>query len=125
MPTTCTITFDDNPQKVCYSGTLLKGSVHLNLTSEKTLRGIFIKIKGEAYCHWSEGSGKNKRSYSGEEDYLNERTYFVGDSHGKQNILTTHSYMLQPQHKLSALCLCIMRLSRCALCGVKFDLLFG
>lgn len=86
MPTTCTITFDENPQKVCYSGTLLQGSVLLNLTREKNVRGIFIKIKGEAYCHWTEGSGKNKRSYTGKEDYLNERTHFVGDTYGKQTI---------------------------------------
>lgn len=84
MPTTCTITFTDNPQKVCYSGSLLQGNVFLNLTSAKTVRDIFIKLKGEAYARWTEGSGKSKRTYTGEEDYLDERTYFVGDTYGKQ-----------------------------------------
>lgn len=84
MPTTCNITFDNNPQKVCYSGTLLQGSVFLTLTNSKSVRGLFIKIKGDAHARWSEGSGKNKRTYTGEETYLNERTYFAGGANGKQ-----------------------------------------
>lgn len=82
MPTTCEIGFENNPSKVVYSGQLLRGSVQLSLTESKTVRGVFIKICGEAYCHWTTGSGKNRKSYTGKEDYLQERTYFMGGREG-------------------------------------------
>lgn len=95
MPTNCVIVFENNPSKVFYGGQLLKGSVTLTLTSEKTVRGIYIKITGDAYAHWSEGSGKSKKSYTGEESYLNERTYFVGgNSSGKSLNKTKNTYYL-------------------------------
>lgn len=82
MPTTCEIDFDNNPQKVFYAGQLLRGSVRLTLTKENSVRGVYIRIYGTAYCHWTSGSGDNRKSYTGKEDYLNEKTYFVGDSNG-------------------------------------------
>lgn len=82
MPTTCVIEFENNPSKVVYSGQLLRGNVHLSLTGSKTVRGVYIKICGEGYCHWSTGSGKNRRSYTGKEDYLEERVYFMGGREG-------------------------------------------
>lgn len=78
MPTTCEIDFENNPLKVIYAGQLLRGTVRLNLTEEKNVRGVYIRIHGTAHCHWTEGSGDNRKSYTGDEDYLNERTYFVG-----------------------------------------------
>lgn len=83
MPTTCEIDFENNPEKVLYAGQLLRGTIKLSLTSEKTVRGIYILIHGKAYCHWTKGSGKNSRSYTGSEDYLREKTYLYGDENGK------------------------------------------
>lgn len=82
MPTTCDIEFENNPQKVVYAGQLLRGTVRLTLTEEKNVRGIYIRIYGKAYAHWSRGSGKSRRTYTGEEHYLNETTYFVGGRDG-------------------------------------------
>lgn len=42
----------------------------------------FVGIKGEAYAHWTEGSDDDRKSYTGHEDYLDEKTYFVGGSSG-------------------------------------------
>lgn len=78
MPTTCEIDFENNPLKVIYAGQMLRGTVRLQLTEEKNVRGVYIRIHGTAHCHWTEGSGDNRKSYTGDEDYLNERTYFVG-----------------------------------------------
>lgn len=82
MPTTCEIEFDNNPAKVIYAGQLLRGTVRLTLTEQKSVRGVYIRILGTAYCHWSEGAGDNRKSYTGKEDYLNEKTYFVGGTSG-------------------------------------------
>lgn len=128
MPTTCTITFD-NRDGVYYAGQRLHGTVALTLTSEKKIRGIFVKIVGRAYAHWTEhcsidhnptrdskgnlkhNSGHYVDYYGmpakldctlgeicsaahgliiscfkcnaiGEEDYLNERSHFVGRRDG-------------------------------------------
>lgn len=97
--TSCTIAFDNNPQKVFFGGQTLSGRVVLTLHKEKTVRGIHttlhklelfwiftgisIKIDGKAYCRWTQGSGDSKKTYIGEEVYLSERTYVVGDKTGK------------------------------------------
>lgn len=82
MPTSCEIEFENNPMKVIYAGQLLRGTVQLSLTEEKTVRGVYIRIHGKAYTHWTTGSGDNRKTYTGSEDYLDERTYFVGGSSG-------------------------------------------
>lgn len=54
---------------------------------EKTNKkpGIYVEISGKAYCHWTEGTGDNKKSYTGRETYLDERTYLVGGRGGMCN----------------------------------------
>lgn len=47
--------------------------------------GISIRIDGRAYCRWTEGSGDSKKTYIGEEYYLSERTYFLGDRTGEDD----------------------------------------
>lgn len=90
MPTACEIDFVDNHERVYYAGQLLKGTVCLSLTSEKTVRGVYVEIYGKAYVHWTETESRRRngkqeqvtRSYTGEEIYLSERTYFVGGASG-------------------------------------------
>lgn len=82
MPTTCQIEFDNNPEKVFYAGQLLRGTIQLTLTSEKNVRGVYILITGRAYCHWTERVANQRRRYTGNEDYLKEKTYLYGDEHG-------------------------------------------
>lgn len=83
MPTTCALLFENNPQNVFYSGQLMIGNIHLNLTREKKIRGIFLKIKGKSQTRWSEGSGDDGKNYGTTEEYLNTKTYLVGDYNGK------------------------------------------
>lgn len=83
MPTTCEIDFENNPERVLYAGQLLRGTIKLTLDSEKTVRGVYILITGKGYCHWTRGSGDNRRSYTGNEKYLEEKTYLYGDENGK------------------------------------------
>lgn len=65
----------------------MRGKIHLNLTERKTIRGIYIRICGTAKVHWSEGTDDDRKSYSGNEDYLYNKTFLVGgDSGTVQNI---------------------------------------
>lgn len=82
MSTDIRIDFENNPNGIFYTGQLLSGTVRLTLKEEKKVRGVYIRIKGKAYCRWSTGSGKNRHTYIGEELYLNETTYLVGATQG-------------------------------------------
>lgn len=64
------------------SGETVRGTVRLTLGEEKKVRGVYIRIDGKAYCKWSEGSGKHKEYYIGEELYLKETTYLIGSKEG-------------------------------------------
>lgn len=65
-----------------YTGQVLRGIVHLRLTNEKTVRGIFLKISGKAKVSWTEGAGKGKRTYDGIEKYLYEQRILVAGTDG-------------------------------------------
>lgn len=101
MPTTCEIEFENNPHKIVYAGRCLRGTVQLTLTDEKSARGIYIRINGKAYCHWSNG---RNNTYTGREDYLNEITYFIGGRDGKVTskvmILDIHSKIHFPFYEM-------------------------
>lgn len=45
--------------------------------------GIFVKIEGKAKCSWKDGDGEDKKTYNGEESYLDEGKYFVGEAFGE------------------------------------------
>lgn len=53
MPTTCDISFE-NPDGVYFVGELLRGTAKLSLTKIKKVRGVYVKVFGRAYAHWSE-----------------------------------------------------------------------
>lgn len=82
MPTTCQVDFENSPSKVCYAGTLLRANVTITCSKEKIIRGIFAKVKGAAHAQWDEGSGDNRRTYTGDESYLDEQVYMTGGPNG-------------------------------------------
>lgn len=110
MPTTCIIAFE-NPTRAYYAGQLVRGTVNLTLTKEKKVRGVFVRLYGRAYAYWTEycsvdhnrhrhrdqnhrGSSGHHVSYTGEEVYLDERTYFVGASNaGNKSEMTTNALL--------------------------------
>lgn len=52
MPTTCLISFE-NPDGVYFAGELLRGKAILSLTKTKKVRGVYVRIFGRAYAHWT------------------------------------------------------------------------
>lgn len=53
-------------------------------------KGIFIEFLGRAHCHWTEGSGSKKETYSGTEIYMDERRYLFGGRTGESCALFPH-----------------------------------
>lgn len=78
MPTTCNIEFENSPSKLVYAGQLLRGTVQLNLTHQKNVCGVYIRIYGTAFVQWKEG----RNELTGQEDYINEQMYFMGERNG-------------------------------------------
>ena len=96
MPTTCVFILENNPMKVIYTGQLLRGIARITLTNGKTVRGIYVNIYGTAHAKWSKSAGKSRIVHTGDEDYLNERTYFVGGPSGNAfyDLLTERLFIL-------------------------------
>lgn len=91
MSITCEIEFENNPFKVIYAGQLLRGTIRLGLTEEKTICGIFVKLSGKAYALWTQGCGDKRKTYTGKEEYLNAETCLVGGRDGKHNEIIINS----------------------------------
>lgn len=84
MTIACEIEFENNPFKVIYAGQSLSGTVHLTvLNEEKTIRGVFIKVSGNAHCHWTRGARKFRKYCSADEKHFCEVMYLVGSSDGE------------------------------------------
>lgn len=54
----------------------------IKIKNKFNVAGIYVKIVGIGYCRWTTGSNKSKRTHTGEEYYLNNKSFFVGDEHG-------------------------------------------
>lgn len=89
MPVTCEIKFENNPMKVVSAGGNISGKVRLVLTDRKIVSGVYIQIYGSAFVRWIErlDSGEHPKEYTGNEEYLNEKTYFLRSGAGGTGIV--------------------------------------
>lgn len=102
MPTYCAIYFRNNPKKVFFTGQLLSGTVCLTVTSEETVRGVYVEVYGIGYVLWSateyeEHNGKRKsviKSYIGKECHLRERTQCLGDTGGNVSLIFLLNFLV-------------------------------
>lgn len=95
MPTTCVIELEStNQSQIIFSGQVLRGTVHLTLTNEKTIRGVLITFTGKAYCCWKKTYGKSTRVFKAEENHLNQQAYLIGSNNGKEAFLNKHKTIL-------------------------------
>ncbi|XP_038076056.1 arrestin domain-containing protein 3-like [Patiria miniata] len=92
------VIFDGDDVDVFKSGDVIRGYVKLVLRDAKSdVRGIKISFKGKAHTHWSEGSGDNRRSYSGYETYFKEKLVCWGKS--KQDVHATKLTLESGEHR--------------------------
>lgn len=72
MPTTCLINFENNAQKIVFSGQKLHITVRLKLTEEIKVRGIDIHLRGTAHVRFFING-----YYAADEDVLDMRKCLV------------------------------------------------
>ncbi|KAK2837406.1 hypothetical protein Q5P01_014618 [Channa striata] len=72
------LTYEALNQEGTFSeGDALCGSVTFTLTKDTNVKSVFVKAKGDASVHWTEGSGDNRRSYSAHRRYFKVKDYLV------------------------------------------------
>ena len=81
-----------NKEGTFSEGDTVAGTVSFTLTEETKVKGVVVKIKGEARVHWSEGTGDRRRTHSDHRRYFKDKKYLVEeDSHGEDFDLETHT----------------------------------
>ncbi|XP_061585935.1 arrestin domain-containing protein 3-like [Cololabis saira] len=68
------------------AGDTIIGTVTFTLTKGTKLKSLFVKAKGDARVHWSEGTGDNKQSYSAHKRYFKVKEYLL-EENGEGNNL--------------------------------------
>lgn len=81
METTCEIQFVNNPEKVFYSGSLLRGVARLSLPHPKAVRSIYLDINGRAVARWDDYDQNYPATRTGIEIYL-DRKLHIEESEG-------------------------------------------
>lgn len=81
METTCEIEFENNPAKVFYSGTVLRGVATLSLPSARTVNSIYFHFDGRAAAQWVDYGGEQPVSHTGKETYLNRKLFIEQSEH--------------------------------------------
>ncbi|XP_055295416.1 arrestin domain-containing protein 17-like isoform X2 [Sitodiplosis mosellana] len=91
MPTTCQINFENNAQKIVYSGQKLHITVRLKLTEEINVRSLHIH--GTAHVEFFQDDKKRNGYYTADENVLDIRKCLSGGN-GKIQVLPlgTHDY---------------------------------
>lgn len=104
MSTTCQINFENNPQKIVFSGQKLHITVRIKLTEEIKIRRIYIQLRGMAHvsfviddCMCVSSYGQSGR-YATDESVLDVRKCLV-DGNGNAN--KSVAVILQTEHVIS------------------------
>ena len=66
-----------------YPGNVLQGCLHIKCTKDTKVRAVRLLIRGTESYHFSRGSGKNRRSYSGQAHIINMTLTLAGFQPGQ------------------------------------------
>lgn len=53
-----------------YSGSLVRGRIVVNATAPQVFSNIYVHLTGDGHTEWSEGSGKEKKTFTGDLNVL-------------------------------------------------------
>ncbi|XP_036225693.2 arrestin domain-containing protein 17 [Bactrocera oleae] len=107
MVVTCEIEFDNNPFGIYFAGQIMTGKITLQADMPKQVKGIVLKITGDANTSWEEHSNRSTTDahgrssteshttyYRGHEDYIKSKTYLLSSSENQSSVIEPgiHTY---------------------------------
>lgn len=66
-----------NKENVFSGGDTVAGKVTFTLKEETKVKGVTVKVKGDARVHWTDGTGDRKRSHSDHRRYFKDKVVLV------------------------------------------------
>lgn len=69
-----------NEEGTFSEGDTLAGTLAFTLTKDTKIKSLFVKAKGEAHVHWTEGSGDDERSYSAHRRYFKVKEFLLAEN---------------------------------------------
>lgn len=66
-----------NKENVFSGGDTVAGKVTFKLKEETKVKGVAVKVKGEARVHWTDGTGDRKKSHSDHRRYFKDKVVLV------------------------------------------------
>lgn len=88
MPTICEIEFENNPNKVFFTGELVRGVVSITLSKKQMFKAIFIQFSGKSVTGW----WTLEESFSSEQIFFNQQLDLIEKSTG--NFIVCRSFYL-------------------------------
>lgn len=76
-----------NKENVFTSGDTVAGKVTFKLKDDTKVKGVVVKVKGEARVHWTEGTGDRRRSYSDHRRYFKDKVVLVEEGERGNDIV--------------------------------------
>ncbi|XP_073323417.1 arrestin domain-containing protein 3-like [Pagrus major] len=61
-------------------GDTVAGMVTFTLTEQTKVKSIFVKVKGEAHVHWTDGTGERRRSHNAHRKFFKDKEYLVTEN---------------------------------------------
>ena len=66
-----------NEEKTFSEGDTISGRVTFTLTKDTKVKGLMVKVKGDANVKWTEGFGDDETTYSAHKRYLKLKEYLI------------------------------------------------
>lgn len=66
-----------NKENVFSEGDTVAGKITFVLKDETKVKGVSVKVSGEAHVHWTDGTGDRKRSHSDHRKYFKDKVCLV------------------------------------------------
>lgn len=66
-----------NKENIFFDGATVTGKITFVLKEQTKVKGVVVKVKGEARVHWTDGTGDRRRTHSDYRRYFKDKVRLV------------------------------------------------
>ncbi|KAL7391648.1 hypothetical protein ABVT39_011981 [Epinephelus coioides] len=75
------VVYDALNENVTFSaGDVVTGTVSFNLTEDTEVKGLIVKVKGDAHVRWTEGTGDRRRTHHAYRRYFKVKEFLIAET---------------------------------------------